>query len=319
VLPAPAGLLSNSIPLKAKGDLAVYRFTTTALLAATVILPAGADDPTDVLKKAPSHFAKFDKTIKVHYKSFGAGKTAVVFVHGAVSDMFSWYFQVPAFAGKTRVLVIDLPGHGKSDKPMIDYSMDLFARAIDAVLLDAGVEKAVLVGHSMGVPVICRFWKLYPAKTAALVVADGPIAPLPPPKDKLPEWAVMKKQIVAMSDKMVGTDAPEEVRQAIKDAILNTPDHVALSTMKEVVKPVIDKDDKIKVPILMILRAEPKDPPAKKYYPWTADYEQQVRQVAPQLEFHKMEGANHLLMLQMPKEFNALLSGFLEKQGVLKP
>ena len=67
--------------------------------------------------------------------------------------MTTWHFQVPAFADQARVILIDLPGHGQSDKPKIDYSMDLFARAIDAVLKEAGVEKVVLVGHSMGVAV----------------------------------------------------------------------------------------------------------------------------------------------------------------------
>ncbi len=50
------------------------------------------------------------------------------------------------------MITVDLPGHGESDKPQIAYTMDLFARAVEAVMRDAGVDQAVLVGHSMGTP-----------------------------------------------------------------------------------------------------------------------------------------------------------------------
>jgi pimeloyl-ACP methyl ester carboxylesterase len=52
--------------------------------------------------------------------------------------------------------------------------MDLFARAIEAVLNHAGVDQAVLAGHSMGTPVVRQFW--LPKKTLALIMVDGSIA-----------------------------------------------------------------------------------------------------------------------------------------------
>ena len=136
--------------------------------------PARAEAPANVLDKAASHFAKAGDQ-KVHYKSLGEGKTAIVFVHGWCCDHSVWHEQAAAFDGKVRMLFIDLPGYGQSDKPKIDYTMDVFARGIDAVLEDAGVEQAVLVGHSMGVPVVRQFYRLYPAKTTALVFVDGPL------------------------------------------------------------------------------------------------------------------------------------------------
>jgi pimeloyl-ACP methyl ester carboxylesterase len=55
------------------------------------------------------------------------------------------------------VLPVDLPGHGLSDKPEIRYTLALFARAVTAVLDDAGVQKAAVVGHSMGGMVAYEF------------------------------------------------------------------------------------------------------------------------------------------------------------------
>src|SRR6185295_6430396 len=64
---------------------------------------------------------------RVHYETHGVGREALVFVHGWTCNLKSWSLQVPLFAAKTRVIAIDLPGHGQSDKPDIAYTMDLFA------------------------------------------------------------------------------------------------------------------------------------------------------------------------------------------------
>src|SRR5262249_13048164 len=102
----------------------------------------GAAEPADIVAKAPSKFAKLGEN-RIHYKSLGEGKTALVFVHGWSCDMTFWRHQVGALNGKVRVILVDLPGHGQSDRPKIEYTMDLFARAVDAVLTDAGVDDAV--------------------------------------------------------------------------------------------------------------------------------------------------------------------------------
>src|SRR5262244_622584 len=122
------------------------------------------------------HFAKLD-AMRVHYQNYGEGKEAVVFVHGWSCNLNFWKANIPAFVNQSRVIAIDLPGHGESDKPQVTYSMDLFARAIDAVLQDARVERATLIGHSMGAPVIRQFYRKYPGKTRALVIVDGSLRP----------------------------------------------------------------------------------------------------------------------------------------------
>ena len=104
--------------------------TTTAALSLLLSKNLlSSPPPPDLLDAAPSRFATSDGA-KVHYKSLGdpAAKTAVVFIHGFSCDMTSWRAQAPAFDGKARMLFVDLPGHGKSDRPAVDYTMDRFAR-----------------------------------------------------------------------------------------------------------------------------------------------------------------------------------------------
>src|SRR5882762_2877013 len=110
-----------------------------------------------------THYVTSDGA-RVHYESYGKGKDAVVFIHGWTCDLTFWSGQAPVYK-KHRALLIDLPGHGRSEKPDVAYTPERFARAIDAVMRDAGVERAVLVGHSMGGPVAFTFLRLFPART----------------------------------------------------------------------------------------------------------------------------------------------------------
>src|SRR5262245_47234852 len=113
--------------------------------------------------------------MKIQSSSVGSGPT-IVFVHGWTCDSSSWTGQVPAFAKDHRVITLDLPGHGQSGSPKDGkLSMDLFARAVEAVRVDAGADRIVLVGHSMGAPVIRQYAHLYPNRVAGLVAVDGPL------------------------------------------------------------------------------------------------------------------------------------------------
>jgi pimeloyl-ACP methyl ester carboxylesterase len=112
--------------------------------------------------------------ITLNWNSAGSGAQAVIFVHGWTCDDTSWQGQVQAISQKYRVITLDLPGHGKSGSPKDGrFSMNLFARAVEAVRSEAKVEKAVLVGHSMGTPVIREYALMYPQRVAGLVLVDG--------------------------------------------------------------------------------------------------------------------------------------------------
>ena len=278
-----------------------------ALLAFASATAAGIQDSTvRAIKDAPSRYSKLDGS-RVHYKSFGKGSTAIVFIHGWTCNMNSWRLQVPEFASTARVIAIDLPGHGASDKPQVTYSMDLFARAIDSVMQDAKVDKAVLVGHSMGAPVIRQFYRKYPQKTLALVIADGPLRSFGKKEDserfiaplRGPDYKQWEDKII---ENMFGPAASAELRAEIKASMLGTPQHVAVSAMEGLIDPAIWGNDKINVPVLAVMTKD-----------WPPDTEQYYRSLAPNLEYHFVDGAGHFLMMEKPGEFNQALAAFLAK------
>ena len=119
-----------------------------------------------------SHFATLEG-VRIHYTNYGAGEKAFLFVHGWSSDETVWKKQAPKLARSLRVITVDLPGHGQSDQPEIDYTMDYYARALDAVLRDAGLKKAVLAGHSNGTPVVRQLYRRHPYEVSGLIIVDG--------------------------------------------------------------------------------------------------------------------------------------------------
>lgn len=258
-------------------------------------------------------FAKLDG-MRVRYVDGGKGEEAVVFVHGWTCNAEFWRMQAPAFEPKTRVLALDLPGHGRSEGPEgVAYSMDLFARAIDAVMRDAGVKRAVLVGHSMGVPVVRQFYRRYPEKTLALVLVDGALRPFAPraamEQFMAPLRANYKEAAGRMVDGMLQPVKSDALKQEIRTAMLSTPPHVAVGAMEGMMDESVWKEDQIKVPVLAVHAKSPF---------WGADYEQFVRRLAPDLDFRVWEGVSHFLMMDRPEEFNRALSEFLAARKLLQ-
>ncbi len=87
--------------------------------------------------------------VKVYYETFGQG-TPIVFLHPFTTNRYIWSNQIFTFARDHKVIVVDERGHGLSDKPESGYAISEMAADVVAILDDAGVDKAVLVGNSIG-------------------------------------------------------------------------------------------------------------------------------------------------------------------------
>src|SRR5438552_1240120 len=86
--------------------------------------------------------------INIHYVCGGSGPPLVL-VHGLGSSAaVEFYYNLEPLAAHHRVLAIDLPGFGKSDKPMLKYTIDLFVKAVRDLMACEGLERAALMGVS---------------------------------------------------------------------------------------------------------------------------------------------------------------------------
>jgi len=294
------------------------------LLLILVLALALLSAPGAMAKKASaadgqSRYTKLDLgpghgSARIHYKSYGKGREALVLIHGWSCNLDYWRDSIPDFAKRNRVIAIDLPGHGQSDKPETAYTMDLFARAVDAVLRDAKVDRAVLVGHSMGTPVARQFYRKYPQKTLAIVIVDGALRNFPDKKFldglidglRAPNYKETGAQMFAA---MAGPHLSAENQQRIQTSFVSTPQYVLVGAMEGMADDSIWGQDKINVPVLAIM--------AKSIF-YAPDTEQFYHSLVPNLDYQLWDGVGHFLMMEKPKEFNEAVIAFLDKNKLLK-
>jgi pimeloyl-ACP methyl ester carboxylesterase len=281
-------------------------FAIMALLLAST--PAAVASKSD----GESSYATLNGA-KIHYQNYGKGREAIVLVHGWGCNLGHWRYQVADLAKRGRVIALDLPGHGQSDKPQLAYTMDHFAAAIDAVMRDAKVERAVVVGHSMGTPVARQFYRKYPQKTLAIVIVDGALRPFGDKASRERMMAAFRspnyKELTApMFAVMLNSMSPAN-QELVKTSFSSTPQNVLVSAMDSMNDDSLYSPDKINVPVLAILAKSPF---------WSDDTEQFLRSLAPDLEFRTWEGVSHFLMMDKPKEFNEEVIAFLNKKALLK-
>ena len=281
----------------------IYSFLLISLFCAAVTAQNAGVKP---------QWAKYEGS-RVSYFDLGdkKSKEALVFVHCWTCNVEFWRDNYKAFPNH-RVIALDLPGHGESDKPKVEYTMEYFARAVDAVMKKAGVSKAVLIGHSMGTPVTRKYYELYPQKTLGIVVVDGALLPMGQRAevDKFfePLFKDYNAGAATFVDGMLQT-AHAEVRPFIRAGMLATPAHVGTSAMKNMLDDSYAPHGKINVPVLAVM--------AKTEF-WPPDLEQKYRAVAPDLDFRMWTGVSHFLQLEKPAEFNKAVSEFVSKKKLLK-
>jgi pimeloyl-ACP methyl ester carboxylesterase len=260
---------------------------------------------------------------KVHWTSHGpnqgSGKQAVILVHGWTCDETSWDPQVPVLSEKYRVITLDLPGHGQSDPPKDGkFSMAVFARAVEAVRVEAKIDKAVLVGHSMGTPVIREYAQMYPQHVAGLVPVDGllVISGPPPAADAkagkgggrgAPNPAAMSgpdgmKARETMIRGMFTPATPAAVQQHVLKMMLAAPEATAVGAMIATFDTASLNNFVSTVPVLGIYAGN--SPMTNR---------ENLKKVFPNSEYVQVAGTGHFVMLERPEEFNRLLLSFLGK------
>jgi pimeloyl-ACP methyl ester carboxylesterase len=245
----------------------------------------------------------------IHTSVSGKGPRTIILVHGWTCDETTWQSQVSALAGDYQVITLDLTGHGRSGSPKDGkFSVDLFARAIEAVRSEAKVDRVVLAGHSMGTPVIIQYARLYPQHTVALVLVDGLVSAPP------------QSLVTSIADRFAGPDGLKaregmirgmfsaattpDIQKHILSMMLAAPEATAVGAMKAALDPAIWKDDVFNIPVLALYSDSPSDDGTGA----------SMKSRFPELEFHKIPGTGHFLMLEKPEEFNRLLKDFLAKQ-----
>lgn len=246
---------------------------------------------------------------RVAYESHGAAGIPVVFIHGWASNRAFWTPQLGAAWPGARLVALDLIGHGESDAPQADYTMDFLAQSAIAVMDAEGIEQAILVGHSAGVTVARQVYRLAPERVIALALVDGYVRQVPWTawqeqmlvQLKGPDFAAVMEQFVAQ---MPPSRASKDDLAPVAAAMLRTPQHVAVGTLEAARDPALWREDPIHRPVLVVRAPSP-------FAPVTVErLKDDLRTIAPDAEIHVWDDATHVLTLEYPERFNRLLQAF---------
>jgi pimeloyl-ACP methyl ester carboxylesterase len=116
--------------------------------------------------------------ITLHYVQWGEQGPPIVCIHGLTANAFCFQAYADELASDHRVIAYDLRGRGDSDKLEEGYSIPIHATDLNALIDELGLERPILIGHSLGALIALYFAAHYPDKLSKLVLVDAG-APLP--------------------------------------------------------------------------------------------------------------------------------------------
>jgi pimeloyl-ACP methyl ester carboxylesterase len=247
----------------------------------------------------------------IHYIDEGAGP-AVILVHGFGGHTYSFRYQIPALAGRHRVIAVDLLGFGYSGRnSLADLSNTAQARRVVALMDALGIAKASLVGHSMGGAVVMRIAAGWPERVEKLVLVASvpgdsfrrrlPIIPIKPLNQlgaAAIGWLTFRRSFYDV------TKATDEIRQNYRAPFRIRGSYDSL--MKVIQDTKYDRPvetDKITAPVLLVFARAERIVPG-----WM---QRRLRERFPAAEVATIDRAGHLLLEEQPEDCTAVLRGFL--------
>ncbi|OJH36837.1 alpha/beta fold hydrolase [Cystobacter ferrugineus] len=177
----------------------------------------------------------------LYYQVSGAGEPGAVMCDGLGCDGFVWKYLEPALARHHRVLRWHYRGHGRSGVPDrrnrigMSYTCDDLNRVMDA----AGINQAVLFGHSMGVQVALEFHRRFPERVKGLVLVCGSYGTL---LDTFHDGPLLKRLFPFI--KFTVEHFPDRVARLTR-ALLSTPLALEIALSVEMNRSLLSKSDLI--------------------------------------------------------------------------
>jgi len=110
--------------------------------------------------------------VTIVYSACGAGEPELVFIHGGLADRSFWDAELKAFAGRHRVIALDLAGHGESGTNRVKWGMPEFGADVKAVADAEKLKHMIIFGNSLGGPVAVEAALLMPSRVIGICGVD---------------------------------------------------------------------------------------------------------------------------------------------------
>ena len=241
-----------------------------------------------------------DETIV--YQKAGTGEPALVFVHCWSCDRSYWTNQIDYFSEKYKVIAIDLAGHGESGIGRVDWTIENYGKDVKAVIDKEKLNNVILIGHSMGGPVVLAAAELLGNKVKALITIDT----FQDIEQKYTQeqldgfYKSFEEDFVTATKEFVKGMFPENADSSLVNMIAedmsSAPPNIALASFRSLFK--FDEAanfDKINLPVRFINSAK---------YPTNLEV---AKRHIKDFDLKIIEGVGHFPMLEKTDEFNSAL------------
>jgi pimeloyl-ACP methyl ester carboxylesterase len=262
-------------------------------------------------------FVDVEKT-QLYYEEMGEGDPLIM-IHGGLLDRRMWDDQFEFFAEKYRVIRFDVRNHGNSKGVPDTYK---HYEDLRKILTKLNIEKAVIVGLSLGGRIAIDFAIAYPENTSAIILAAPGVSGYEFKSEAfLKNNAKQNKAFGQGAIKMgieyfqqAWTDGPhrkpsevdQAVRSKVKSMALNTiKDWESKSIMTELVPPAIGRLNEIRVPTLAVV--------GDLDMPGILEIVNLIMAKVPGAKKVIIPGVAHMVNMEKPEEFNKTVLDFLEK------
>jgi pimeloyl-ACP methyl ester carboxylesterase len=243
-----------------------------------------------------------EDVMELHVERHGAGKP-VIFIHGASGSSLSWYFQKEYLKQFVEVILLDLPGHGKSPGDGCDR-LEECRDGVQSVLKTLGLEKCYLVGHSMGGAIAMLAALTYPELLEGLVlVATGA---------KLRVFPEILQGILRDKEGTVRKIADLAFSKKAPASVIESGFKEMMRCRKEVIHKdfyscehfsVMDRARRITLPTLILCGEDDLLTPPK--------YSEFLHAEIPDSKLVRIPDAGHLLMIEKPEPVNRAIEKFV--------
>jgi pimeloyl-ACP methyl ester carboxylesterase len=275
----------------------------------------------------PAHTHRVEvEGAEINYVEMGEGPVAL-FVHGLGAMWQSWLENIPELARDHRVIALDLPGFGRSEMPVEEISIDGYARLVASFMDKVGVDRATVIGNSMGGFIGAELAIRNPERVERLVLVSPAILWQEYKRAKpLTRLAVVTEasatRAMAGSQKMARTRprlrhlalmasgfryphllSPELSVEMIRTARRTKGFVPALQALADF--PLREELPKIAAPTLVVWGAH--DPLVHR------KHAHELKQLIPNVELVIFERTGHEAMAERPERFHRVLREFLER------
>ncbi|MFX1496010.1 MAG: alpha/beta fold hydrolase [Promethearchaeota archaeon] len=252
--------------------------------------------------------------LKIFYSENTIQGIPILFIHGWLGSSNEWIYQICYFNSKRHIIILDLPGFGKSSKPNTKYSIEFFSNQILEFLKIIGYNEVILVGHSLGGMIALNIAIKNKDLVKKLILISTSASFTSSYKDKIILFLVnlifkilYKKFLKSIVHQIVSnTNDNTEFKKLYLNA-LKLPKSIVLSTFKNMTRKYHLYNKNLIVHQSTLIIYGNKDKIIDK------SMLNNLKDLIPNSEMIVIDNGTHRVMVDNHKEINELIEKFIEK------